>query len=82
MSAFNEMGIKCNSWKEMNQLEKMGIITKGHTGYGSPVLLVKWKIQNPFWLCKISMYSMIHWSKINCTFLFVKDCIWVKGHSN
>ena len=32
--------------KEMNGLEKLGIIRKGLTGYSSPVLLVKRKQQN------------------------------------
>ena len=32
--------------KEMDQLEKLGIIRKGLTGYSSPVLLVKHKQQN------------------------------------
>ena len=32
--------------KEMDRLEKLGIIRKGLTGYSSPVLLVKRKQQN------------------------------------
>ena len=32
--------------KEMDRLEKLGIIQKGLTGYSSPVLLVKRKQQN------------------------------------
>ena len=32
--------------KEMDRLEKLGIIRKGLTGYSSPVLLVKCKQQN------------------------------------
>ena len=37
--------------KEMDQLEKLGIIRKGLTGYSSPVLLVKQKQQNLYRVC-------------------------------
>ena len=36
--------------KEMDRLEKLGIIWKGSTGYSSPVLLVKRKQQNLYWV--------------------------------
>ena len=36
--------------KEMDRLEKLGIIQKALTGYSSPVLLVKRKQQNLYWV--------------------------------
>ena len=36
--------------KEMDRLEKLGIIRKALTGYSSPVLLVKHKQQNLYWV--------------------------------
>ena len=35
----------------MDRLEHLGIIQKGLTGYSSPVVLVKWKIQNLYQVC-------------------------------
>ena len=37
--------------KEMDRLKHLGIIQKGLTGYGSPVVLVKWKNQNLHRVC-------------------------------
>ena len=39
--------------KEMDRLEHLGIIRKGLSGYSSPVVLVKWKIQNLYRVCSV-----------------------------
>ena len=44
--------------KEMDRLEKLGIIKKGLTGYSSPVLLVKQKQQNLY--CVVTYFRVLN----------------------
>ena len=61
--------------KEMDRLEHLGIIHKGLTGYSSPVVLVKWKIQNLYRVCSDFCILNEKLVKINHAFPLVRDCI-------
>ena len=61
--------------KEMDRLEHLGIIHKGLTGYSSPVVLVKRKIQNLYRVCSDFCILNEKLDKINHTFPLVRDCI-------
>ena len=59
--------------KEMDRLEHLGIIQKGLTSYSSPVVLVKWKIQNLHQVCSdfcilneklVKSIMLSHWLEI------------------
>ena len=59
--------------KEMDRLEKLGIIRKGLTGYSSPVLLVKRKQQNLYRVVtdfRVLNERLVH---VNHAFPIVRD---------
>ena len=58
----------------MDKLKHLGIIHKGLTGYSSPVVLVKWKIQNLYQVCS-DFHILEKLVKINHAFPLVRDCI-------
>ena len=58
--------------KEMDRLERLGIIQKGLTGYRSPVVLVKRKNQNLYRVC--SDIRILNEKLINHAFPLVRDC--------
>ena len=67
--------------KEMDRLEKLGIIRKGLTGYSSPVLLVKRKQQN---LYRVVTYFRVLNERlvgVNHAFPIVRDCLEAIGAS-
>ena len=61
--------------KEMDRLKPLRIIWKGLTGYSSPVVLVKWKIQNLYQVCSDFRILNEKLVKINHAFPLVRDCI-------
>ena len=61
--------------KEMDRLEHLGIICKGLTGYSSPVVLVKRKNQNLYWVCSDFRILNEKLVKINHAFPLARDCI-------
>ena len=61
--------------KEMDRLKHLGIIHKGLTGYSSPVVLVKRKIQNLYQVCSDFCILNEKLVKINHAFPLVRDCI-------
>ena len=61
--------------KEMDRLEHLGIIQKGLTGYSSPVVLVKQKIQNLYQVCSDFHILNEKLVKTNHAFPLVRDCI-------
>ena len=67
--------------KEMDRLEKLGIIRKGLTGYSSPVLLVKRKQQNLYRV--VTDFRILNeqlvW--VNHAFPIVRDCLEAIGAS-
>ena len=68
--------------REMDHLEKLGIIEKGLTGYSSPVLLVKRKQQNLYRVVtdfRVLNKRLVH---INHAFPLVRDCLDAIGSSN
>ena len=68
--------------REMDCLEKLGIIEKGLTGYSSPVLLVKRKQQNLYRVVtdfRVLNEWLVH---INHAFPLVRDCLDAIGSSN
>ena len=67
--------------REMDRLEKLGIIEKGLTGYSSPVLLVKRKQQN---LCRVVTDFRVLSKRLVCinhAFPLVRDCLDAIGNS-
>ena len=67
--------------KEMDRLEKLGIIRKGLTGYSSPVLLVKRK-QQSLYRVVTSFRVLNEWLvRVNHAFPIVRDCLEVIGAS-
>ena len=67
--------------KEMDRLEKLGIIRKGLTGYSSPVLLVKHKQQNLYRV--VTDFRVLNESlvRVNHAFPIVRDCLEAIGAS-
>ena len=61
--------------KEMDRLEHLGIICKGLTSYSSLVVLVKWKNQNLYRVCRDFRILNMKLVKINNAFPLVRDCI-------
>ena len=61
--------------KVMDRLEHLGIISKGLTGYSSPVVLVKWKNQNLYQIYSDFCILNEKLVKINHAFPLVRDCI-------
>ena len=68
--------------REMERLEKLGIIVKGLTGYSSPVLLVKRKQQNLFRVVTEFRVLNKRLIRVNHAFPFVRDCLDAIGNSN
>ena len=67
--------------KEMDRLEKLGIIRKGLTGYSSPVILVKRKQQNLYRVVtdfRVLNERLVH---VNHAFPIVRDCLEAIGAS-
>ena len=67
--------------KEMDRLEKLGVIRKGLTGYSSPVLLVKRKQQNLYREVtdfQVLNERLVH---VNHAFPIVRDCLEAIGTS-
>ena len=67
--------------KEMDRLEKLGIICKGLTGYSLPVLLVKRKQQNLYWVVTNFRVLNERLVRVNHTFPIVRDCLEAIGAS-
>ena len=67
--------------REMDRLEKLGIIEKGLTGYSLPVLLVKCKQQNLYRVVTDFQVLNEHLVRINHTFPLVRDCLDAIGNS-
>ena len=67
--------------KEMDRLEKQGIIRKGLTGYSSPVLLVKRKQQNLYRVVTDFRVLNERLVRVNHAFPIVRDCLEVIGAS-
>ena len=67
--------------KEMDRLEKLGIIRKGLTGYSSPVLLVKQKQQNLYGVVTNFRVLNERLVRVNHAFPIVRDCIEAIGAS-
>ena len=67
--------------KEMDRLEKLGIIQKGLTGYRLPVLLVKRKQQNLY--CVVTDFRVLYERlvRVNHAFPIVRDCLEAIGAS-
>ena len=61
--------------KEMDRLEKLGIIHKGLTGYSSPVLLVKQKQQNLYRVVTDFRVLNERLVRVNHAFPIVQDCL-------
>ena len=68
--------------KEMDRLEKLGIIKKGLTGYSSPVLLVKRKQQNLYRVVTDFRVLNERLVRVNHAFPIVRDCLEAIGASN
>ena len=67
--------------KEMDRLEKLGIIRKGLTGYSSPVLLVKRKKQNLYRVVTDFRVLNERLVRVNHAFPIVRDCLEAIGAS-
>ena len=67
--------------REMDRLEKLGIIEKGLTGYSSPVLLVKRKQQNLYRVATDFRVLNERLVRINHAFPLVRDCLDAIGNS-
>ena len=67
--------------KEMDRLEKLGIIRKGLTGYSSPVLLVKRKQQNLYRVVTDFRVLNERLERVNHAFPIVRDCLEAIGAS-
>ena len=67
--------------REMDRLEKLGIIEKGLTGYSSPVLLVKRKQQNIYRVVTDFRVLNERLVRINHAFPLVRDCLDGIGNS-
>ena len=67
--------------KEMDRLEKLGIIRKGLTGYSSPVLLVKRKQQNLYRVVTDFRVLNERLIRVNHAFPIVRDCLEAIGAS-
>ena len=67
--------------KEMDRLEKLGIIRKGFTGYSSPVLLVKRKQQNLYRVVTDFRVLNERLVRVNHAFPIVRDCLEAIGAS-
>ncbi|MCG8625369.1 MAG: RNA-directed DNA polymerase, partial [Proteobacteria bacterium] len=67
--------------KEMDRLERLGIIKKGLTGYSSPVLLVKRKQQNLYRVVTDFRILNERLVRVNHAFPIVKDCLEAIGAS-
>ena len=67
--------------KEMDRLEKLGIIRKGLTGYSSPVLLVKRKQQNLYRVVTDFRVLKERLVRVNHAFPIVYDCLEAIGAS-
>ena len=67
--------------KEMDRLEKLGIIRKGLTGYSSPVLLVKRKQQNLYGVVTDFRVLNERLVRVNHAFPIVRDCLEAIGAS-
>ena len=67
--------------KEMNRLEKLGIIQKGLTGYSSLILLVKQKQQNLYWVMTDFRVLNERLVRVNHAFPIVRDCLEAIGAS-
>ena len=67
--------------KEMDRLEKLGIIRKSLTGYSSPVLLVKRKQQNLYRVVTDFRVLNERLFRVNHAFPIVLDCLEVIGAS-
>ena len=67
--------------KEMDRLEKVGIIRKGLTGYSSPVLLVKRKQQNLYRVVTDFRVLNERLVRVNHAFPIVRDCLEAIGAS-
>ena len=67
--------------KEMDRLEKLGIIKKGLTGYSSPVLLVKRKQQNLYRVVTDFRILNEQLVRVNHAFPIVRDCLDAIGSS-
>ena len=67
--------------KEMDRLEKLGIIHKGLTGYNSPVLLVKRKQQNVYRVVIDFRVLNERLVRVNHAFPIVRDCLEAIGTS-
>ena len=67
--------------KEMDHLEKLGIIRKGLTGYSSPVLLVKRKQQNLYRVVTDFRVLNERLVRVNHAFPIVRDCLEAIGAS-
>ena len=67
--------------KEMDRLEKLGIIQKALTGYSSPVLLVKRKQQNLYRVVTDFRVLNERLVRVNHAFPIVRDCLEAIGAS-
>ena len=67
--------------KEMDRLEKLGIMRKGLTGYSSPVLLVKRKQQNLYRVVTDFRILNERLVRVNHAFPIVRDCLEAIGAS-
>ena len=67
--------------KEMDRLEKLGIIHKGLTGYSLPVLLVKRKQQNLYRVVTDFRILNERLVRVNHAFPIVRDCLEAIGTS-
>ena len=67
--------------KEMDRLEKLGIIHKGLTGYSLPVLLVKRKQQNLYRVVTDFRVLNERLVRVNHAFPIVRDCLEAIGAS-
>ena len=67
--------------KEMDRLEKLGIIRKGLIGYSSPVLLVKRKQQNLYRVVTDFRVLNERLVRVNHAFPIVRDCLEAIGAS-
>ena len=67
--------------KEMDRLEKLGIIRKGLTGYSSPVLLVKRKQQNLYRVVTDFRVLNERLVRVNHAFPIVRNCLEAIGAS-
>ena len=67
--------------KEMDRLEKLGIIRKGLMGYSLPVLLVKQKQQNLYRVVTDFRVLNERLVRVNHAFPIVRDCLEAIGAS-